>query len=286
MNAGQGRHRKQLSSSCCCCCCCCCLSIPLSLRNERVLTVGFELLFLFVCDFCIVREAGFLGDVNAQVKQVCEDLARDEEIVKAGAYNVVGFSQGGQFARALVQVCPTLETNSKKGMMPRANRLVSFGGQHQGVMEWPGCGDTMTDFFCTTLRGLMALGAYSDLVRKRLVQAQYFKDPLRYQEYLDKNIFLPYLNNEVEEKRNEAYADNLKALDLMVLYMWKQDETVVPRESSLFGVYNATTKSIQQLRDQDLYKVKFACADSFFRSFMFSCFFFSLWLSPPFLLTT
>jgi len=232
------------------------------------------------------REAGFLGDVNAQVKQVCEDLARDEEIVKAGAYNVVGFSQGGQFARALVQVCPTLETNSKKGMMPRANRLVSFGGQHQGVMEWPGCGDTMTDFFCTTLRGLMALGAYSDLVRKRLVQAQYFKDPLRYQEYLDKNIFLPYLNNEVEEKRNEAYADNLKALDLMVLYMWKQDETVVPRESSLFGVYNATTKSIQQLRDQDLYKVKFACADSFFRSFMFSCFFFSLWLSPPFLLTT
>jgi len=200
------------------------------------------------------REAGFLGDVNAQVKQVCEDLARDEEIVKAGAYNVVGFSQGGQFARALVQVCPTLETNSKKGMMPRANRLVSFGGQHQGVMEWPGCGDTMTDFFCTTLRGLMALGAYSDLVRKRLVQAQYFKDPLRYQEYLDKNIFLPYLNNEVEEKRNEAYADNLKALDLMVLYMWKQDETVVPRESSLFGVYNATTKSIQQLRDQDLYK--------------------------------
>ncbi len=37
-------------------------------------------------------------------------------------------------------------------------------------------------------------------------------------------------------------------------YMWREDETVVPRESSLFGVYNATLGAIECLRDQALYK--------------------------------
>ena len=37
-------------------------------------------------------------------------------------YNALGFSQGGQFLRAVAQRCP-------QGM----KNLVTFGGQHQGV---------------------------------------------------------------------------------------------------------------------------------------------------------
>jgi len=192
------------------------------------------------------RDAGYFGDVNAQVAQVCETISKDENL--RGGFNAVGFSQGSQFLRALVEVCPTL------GPAPRARKLITFGGQHQGVMEWPGCGKNVSSFFCATLRSLLALGAYSDYVRTKVVQAQYFKDPWKYDEYLSKNIFLPYINNEVASKRRSDYRDNLASLDLLLLYMWEDDQTVVPKESSLFGVYNATSKSVVPLRDQALYK--------------------------------
>ena len=91
-------------------------------------------------------------------------------------------------------------------------------------MEWPGCGKNVSSFFCATLRSLLALGAYSDYVRTKVVQAQYFKDPWKYEEYLSKNIFLPYINNEVASKRRSDYRDNLASLDLLLLYMWEDDQ--------------------------------------------------------------
>ena len=104
------------------------------------------------------------------------------------------------------------------------------------------------------VRSLLAYGAYSDLVRARLVQAQYFKDPFDMETYLKKNIFLPFINNEVESKRDSQLAENMKTLDQFVMFMWLEDSVVVPRESSHFGVYNATTKTIIPLKDQPLYQ--------------------------------
>ncbi len=210
------------------------------------------------------RDAGFLGDVNAQIAQVCDTLAEDPKL--AGGFNAVGFSQGAQFLRAVVEMCPTLRNGSATAF-PRVHKLVSFGGQHQGVMEvsrplpptphtlpslaspqhrppdlsltlsrslpsihlplarlaspgptqWPGCGENVSGFFCNTLRALMAMGAYSDLVRTRLVQAQYFKDPFNYPEYLARNVFLPHINNEIAGARRADYAKNLASLDLLLL---------------------------------------------------------------------
>ena len=83
------------------------------------------------------RDAGFFGSVPKQVRQVCETIASDPKL--AGGYNAIGFSQGGQFLRAVVEVCPTLVPS-----MPPCRKLVTFGGQHQGVMDWPGCGNKVS----------------------------------------------------------------------------------------------------------------------------------------------
>ena len=42
--------------------------------------------------------------VLVQVREVCEMIAADPEL--ANGYNAVGFSQGGQFLRAVAQRCP------------------------------------------------------------------------------------------------------------------------------------------------------------------------------------
>ncbi|QDZ22486.1 palmitoyl protein thioesterase [Chloropicon primus] len=191
------------------------------------------------------RDAGFFGNVNDQVAKVCEIIASDARLSKG--YNAIGFSQGGQFLRAVVEVCPTLEPS-----MPKCSKLITFGGQHQGVMDWPGCGKDVSDLFCRSFEAMLGWGAYSDFLRQRVVQAQYFKDPLKMETYLKKNIFLPGINNEVH--RNPQYKENLASLDLLLLYMWKGDTTVVPKESSLFGVYNATTKKVTPLKEQAFYR--------------------------------
>ncbi|WZN64525.1 palmitoyl protein thioesterase [Chloropicon roscoffensis] len=191
------------------------------------------------------QRAGFFGLVPVQIAHVCHELASDSRL--SAGFNAVGFSQGGQFLRAVVQVCPTLVPN-----FPRTSALVTLGGQHQGVMDWPGCGDAASTALCRSLQALLAFGAYSDFLQRRVVQAQYFKDPRKMDEYLQKNVFLPDINN--EKALNEDYKRNLARLDLLMLLMWKNDTTVVPRESSLFGVLNATSGVIVPLREQPLYK--------------------------------
>ena len=61
----------------------------------------------------------------------------------------MGFSQGGQFLRAVAQRCPN----------PPMLNLVSVGGQHQGVYGLPHCpGNSST--VCDYIRRLLNYGAY------------------------------------------------------------------------------------------------------------------------------
>mmetsp|Transcript_37671 Transcript_37671/g.83889 ORF Transcript_37671/g.83889 Transcript_37671/m.83889 type:complete len:332 (+) Transcript_37671:101-1096(+) len=198
----------------------------------------------------------YFGDVNSQVAKVCAQLRSMPEL--AGGYNAIGFSQGGQFLRAVVQRCNHLG--------PKARTLITFGAQHQGVMNIPGCNalpsnltlevlpealDAYGSGACQTMQTLLAKGAYLPWVRDHVVQAQYFKDPNHLSEYLHANIFLPDINNEKQVK-SEQYKSNLASLDKLVLYRFTQDTTVVPRDSAWFYFFDG--KELQRLEDQTLYK--------------------------------
>lgn len=53
--------------------------------------------------------------------------------------------------------------------------------------------------------------------------------------YLTANHFLTSLNNEVPASRNETYSRNLASIKHLVLVLFTEDETVVPKESAWFG---------------------------------------------------
>uniref|UniRef100_A0A3B5MV57 Palmitoyl-protein thioesterase 1 n=1 Tax=Xiphophorus couchianus TaxID=32473 RepID=A0A3B5MV57_9TELE len=75
-------------------------------------------------------ENGFFLDVNTQVSMVCSQLAQDARL--QGGYNAMGFSQGGQFLRAVAQRCPS----------PPMRTLISVGGHYSQTLRpcWePGC---------------------------------------------------------------------------------------------------------------------------------------------------
>lgn len=143
-----------------------------------------------------------------------------------------------------------------------------------GVSDLPGC--KPTDFLCKAARLATRNGVYTPWAQTNIVQAQYYRDTTRYETYLKTSGFLADINNELpspdpdtdpEEPprtRNETYVENFTSLHKLVLVLFDQDRTVVPKESSWFGTYpvidpdSAASRDgdgkIVDMRDQPLYK--------------------------------
>ncbi|XP_054712477.1 palmitoyl-protein thioesterase 1-like [Uloborus diversus] len=191
-------------------------------------------------NFLEEMENSFLMNSNDQIDLACNEIKNDT-LLRNG-YNAIGFSQGGQFLRAVAQRCPN----------PAMKTLITFGGQHQGVYGFPRCpGENAT--LCDYVRKLLNIGAYVDWIQKHLVQAQYWHDPLHEDEYKAKSIFLADINN--ERVRNETYKTNLKKLENFVMIMFLQDHMVDPKESEWFGYYKpGQSNDILKLQDTELYK--------------------------------
>lgn len=170
--------------------------------------------------------AGYFTNVNQQIKSACEAILNNTFIKQHGAFNGVGFSQGAQFLRGLVQRCPFRQHGI------RVKNLISLGGQHQGVYGLPNCPSKLV---CDYVRYLLTKGAYEQEIQEHLVQAEYWHDPLNEEQYRAKNIFIADINN--ERNVNQSYKANLLALENLVLVKFNDDDMVVPRESSLFGFY-------------------------------------------------
>jgi len=181
-------------------------------------------------------------NVNKQVDYVCAKLKNDTNLAKG--FNAIGFSQGGQFLRAYVERCNN----------PPVYNLMSLGGQHQGIFGLPKCpgNDSRS---CEVVRKLLNLGAYKPEIQPYLAQAEYWHDPLNEQEYAEKCVFLPDVNNEGVDGQNSTYKKNLMTLNNFVLVKFTNDTVVQPRETEWFGWYApGQDKYILDVKDTPLYK--------------------------------
>ncbi|XP_006867646.1 PREDICTED: palmitoyl-protein thioesterase 1 [Chrysochloris asiatica] len=169
-------------------------------------------------------ENSFFLNVNSQVSTVCQTLAKDPKLQQG--YNAMGFSQGGQFLRAVAQRCPS----------PPMINLISIGGQHQGVFGLPRCPGE-SSHVCDLIRKTLNVGAYSQAVQERLVQAEYWHDPIKEDAYRNHSIFLADINQ--ERGVNETYKKNLMALKKFVMVKFLNDSIVDPVDSEWFGFYRS-----------------------------------------------
>ncbi|XP_064624573.1 palmitoyl-protein thioesterase 1-like [Lineus longissimus] len=183
---------------------------------------------------------GFFMNANKQVTMVCDKIKSDPKL--QNGYNSMGFSQGGQFLRAVAQRCPS----------PPMLNLISIGGQHQGVYGFPRCpGDNIT--ICDYIRRLLNEGAYNSYVQDFLVQAEYWHDPLNEAMYKNYSVFLAEINN--ENVKNSSYKTNLMKLKNFVMVKFLKDTMVDPRASEWFGFYKpGQGKNLYTLQESPLYK--------------------------------
>nr|CAD7398415.1 unnamed protein product [Timema poppensis] len=219
--------------------------------NVTSLKIGYTIIQLqspdckhshdFILEMLIFQdiENGYFLNVNTQVERVCKQLAADPNL--KGGYNAIGFSQGAQFLRAVAQRCPT----------PPILNLISIGGQHQGVYGVPDCGYPKHKY-CDYIRKILTHAAYFSWVQKELVQAEYWHDPLKEDEYRQASIFLADINN--EKVKNATYRENLLRLNSFVLVKFNNDTIVQPKETEWFGFYKpGQAKDFYTLQESDLY---------------------------------
>ncbi|KAF1913048.1 Alpha/Beta hydrolase protein [Ampelomyces quisqualis] len=193
------------------------------------------------------RTATFLGNVSAQIDQVCHDISTHPMLSRAPGLNALGFSQGGQFLRGLVERC---------GDMVPMQTLVTFGSQHNGIAKYQVCNDD--DWLCKGYIALLKANTWGSWVQSHLVPAQYFKEtndstgePAA--AYLESSAFLADINNE-RELKNPSYAERLARLHHFVMYVFEDDQTVIPKESGWFAYTNASDGSVTGLREREIYK--------------------------------
>lgn len=89
-------------------------------------------------------------------------------------------------------------------------------------------------------------------MQARFVPAQYFRDPDDLESYLEYSNFLADVNNE-RERKNETYKANMKRLERFAMYVFGEDQTVVPKESGWFSEVNGTSGEVTRLRDRRMY---------------------------------
>ncbi|KAL6912799.1 hypothetical protein ACHAPO_007242 [Fusarium lateritium] len=188
------------------------------------------------------RSATFTGNVTDQISRVCEELSKHPILSTAPAIDAIGISQGGQFLRGYIERCN----------WPQVRSLVTFGSQHNGIVKFKACGQN--DWLCKGAMALLRFNVWSSFVQSRLVPAQYYRDPSTeqdYNNYLENSNFLADINNE-RELKNTKYKANLGSLTNFVMWMFEDDNLVVPKESAWFEEVNGT-ESIP-LRARKLYQ--------------------------------
>jgi palmitoyl-protein thioesterase len=192
------------------------------------------------------RSATFFGNLTEQIQEVCDTLAADPILSAAPAIDALGFSQGGLFLRGYVERCNN----------PPVRSLVTFGSPHNGIVDFAGC--KPTDWLCRGAMGLLKSNTWGSYVQGRLVPAQYYRttdaetgEPS--DDYLLYSNYLGDVNNE-RDMKNTAYAERLATLEKFVMYMFEDDTTVIPKESSWFANVNTETGDITPLKDRTLYK--------------------------------
>ncbi|KAJ7188495.1 palmitoyl-protein thioesterase [Mycena filopes] len=159
-----------------------------------------------------------------------EDLDQDRQ---------AGFVRG-QFLRAYVE-----RYNS-----PPVHNLLTFGAQHTGISDIPAC--RPRDFLCQIARRATKSAVYGSWAQENLVQI-----PVNLATYYSANHFLTSINNEIADTRNETYGRNLASLNKLVLVLFTEDKTVVPKESSWFASEQrvfADGRTLVPMHEQPLYK--------------------------------
>lgn len=124
-------------------------------------------------------------------------------------------SLGGQFLRGYVE----------RYNRPPVRNLITFGSQHMGVADLPGC--KPTDFLCKAARSAARAGVYTNWAQHNLVQvcannginSEYFIQPFNHPSIQPSNQPSPFIHSFIHSAISEAASPALRQRGLSILHI-------------------------------------------------------------------
>ena len=136
-------------------------------------------------------------------------------------FDAMGFSQGGLFLRYYAQYCNA----------PPIRTLITFGTPHYGISALIPC-PTPPTVSCLLAARAARSGIYSSWAQTHLVQAAYFRDPARLDEFAEINSFVRDLNAEGKylaggRTEREEGGMGLRGLERFIAVMFDADRECI-----------------------------------------------------------
>ncbi|KAL7421573.1 hypothetical protein Q5752_003342 [Cryptotrichosporon argae] len=187
------------------------------------------------------RKAGFWGNAEEQGDQGCEQIKAIPEL--SDGFDAIGFSQGGLFLRHYAQFCDG----------PPVKNLITFGTPHYGIAALIPC-PTPPTLSCLLAARAARGGIYTAWAQSHIIQAAYFRDTDRLDEFYGVNTFVRDLNGEgpagvhrsesARPRPKEGGGRGLGGLENMVAIAFDDDRTVSPALSAHWSAYEPDNKTV------------------------------------------
>lgn len=161
-----------------------------------------------------------------QLTELCSTIYKIKEL--ENGFDFLGISQGGLLARGYVEQCNNYPVRN----------LITFVSPHGGAF----LRDSKNNEFM-----------YSQISQKHISFAGYWRNPTILEIYLEKSVYLPYLNNEKIHISMEKQRKNIMNLFYFVMVWSPKDNVVYPAESGKFSFLDKEM-TIIPIEETELYK--------------------------------
>jgi len=137
-------------------------------------------------------------------------------------------------------------------MPGKVRNMVTIGGPHMGVDAIPHC---FEGAICDMVNDIARKLVYEPAVQDILAPAGYFRDPTNIDAYLKGSVFLPALNNEIEQTSDAAVArkQRFSALNGAMLVKFSNDTMISPKETAWFQPHDKDGKTVFPNNATDFY---------------------------------
>jgi len=193
---------------------------------EQWLTTDFNLT-VYNLDIGDGYDTSVNTPLNLQVEMFCDVISEIKEL--NDGFNMIGMSQGGLLARGYVERCN----------YPRVYNLITLVTPHGGEYD-PNSLFNVIDI-------------YSPLIQTTTSFASYWRNPIKYGEYILKCSFLPDINGEKRSGQTLKYQTNMQSLQNFVMVWTENDDVVKPASSGKFNFLD-NNLNIVDLVDSKVYQ--------------------------------
>ena len=198
--------------------------------------------------------------MDFQSEKLCSQLKRPEiweQLIDAKRVILVGFSQGGLLWRGI------LWGNCLDPLLPKVDKLITFGGPHSGVFGKPDCSQMDTKYkvlikVCEWIQkfddltgkgpALYDIFMYSSMAELAFSASSYWNSPSNKEQ---RNTWLAHIDNENNPSGDKYLSQKLNRG--MVLIGFGKEDTVLPPISSYFGYWDSNAKNWIKFNETQLY---------------------------------